>query len=86
MTRSLSRAVFGFAVLLIGLATMIYAIDVAHDGANADSEVVNAFHPAVEAVVPVLPFLLFILAAFGMIGAGAYLKQAGSGGVGGGLR
>lgn len=77
MSRTLNRAVFGFGVLLVGLVTMIYAVDVAHDGAAADSEVVDSFHPVVEAVVPVLPFLLFIVAAFGLIGSAAYLAKAG---------
>lgn len=83
--RTLSQAVLGFGVLLVGLLTAIYAADVAYDGADANSSALRTFHPVVEAVVPLLPFLLLIVAAIGVIGAGAYLKRATSG-PGGALR
>lgn len=85
MSQSLSRAVFGFAVLLVGLVTTIYAADVAHDGANSEAEVIQTIHPVVESILPLLPFVLFIVVGFGIIGAAAFLKRSGPT-VGGGLR
>lgn len=56
-----------FGILLIGSVGAIYAASVSREGADMELEAMETMEPVVEAVLFALPWLILLVAAFGLI-------------------
>ena len=75
------KQIWMFAVLIVGLLTVTVAAQTASETADHDVEMLTAMDSVVTTIVPLLPYAIFIIAAFAMIGFAAYLKNGTAGGI-----
>jgi hypothetical protein len=78
MANSYTRGVWTFAVLFIGLATVLYAAQLAYENSNQSAPVIENLQPVIETAGWALPIAVLVVVAMSLVGAAAWLLSQAS--------
>jgi hypothetical protein len=84
MSKTITGGVLSFAVALVGLGAVLYAADVAADGADSSATVVSDLEPILQSGLGATTWVVVLIAAISLIATVAWMltQAAGSSGVG----